>query len=199
MPPNPGLVYGERSSPRRVVVLQSNSMEPGPPDTTQSTDAGPGFHVRSYRDSDLNACRRLYVDGLLGGKLAENDTGLDIADIDSTYMRKPGNHFWVAQTTGGEVVGMIGVQHHDDGVGEIRRLRVCQKQRRRGIGSALVEAALQFCNEQGYLKVALDTFVDREPAIKLFDKFNFRHSKTKRVGEKEMLYFYLDLYQGRKK
>ena len=42
---------------------------------------------------------RLYREGLLGGKLAENDTGLDIDDIESAYM-KPGNHFWVAETTG---------------------------------------------------------------------------------------------------
>ena len=36
---------------------------------------------------------------------------------------------------------MIGVQHHEEGSGEIRRLRVAEGFRRRGIGSALVEAA----------------------------------------------------------
>jgi ribosomal protein S18 acetylase RimI-like enzyme len=175
------------------------SMLPIEPMSGKAADAGAGFSVRGFRESDLDACRLLYVDGLLGGKLAENDTGLDIADIESAYMQKSGSHFWVAQMDGGEVVGMIGVQQHEEGIGEIRRLRVGRKHRRRGIGSALVEAAVRFCNEKEYLKVTLDTFVDREPAIKLFDKFHFRHSKTKQVGEKEMLYFYLDLYQGEKK
>ena len=140
----------------------------------------------------------LYVEGLLGGKLADNDTGFDIDDIQSAYMSRQGSHFWIANFGDSEIVGMIGVQHHDDGVSEIRRLRVARNQRRRGIGSALVETAVRFCNERGYLKVTLDTFVDQEPAIKLFSKFHFHHSRTKRVGEKDMMYFYLDLYGGEK-
>ncbi len=151
--------------------------------------------VRSFQPSDLPACRSLYVDGLLGGKLAENDTGLDIDDIESAYMR-PGNHFWVAETPGGQIVGMIGVQHHDQGAGEIRRLRVRQDMRRRGIGTKLIEHAVKFCHDQQYLKVTLDTFVERDAAIRLFEKFRFRHSRTRSMAGKELMYFYLDLYTG---
>jgi ribosomal protein S18 acetylase RimI-like enzyme len=91
-------------------------------------------------------------------------------------------------------VGMVGVQHHEQGVGEIRRLRVKHDLRRRGIGSALMEVALKYCQDHGYLKITLDTFMEREPAIKLFEKFRFRHSRTRNVAGKELLYFYLDLY-----
>jgi ribosomal protein S18 acetylase RimI-like enzyme len=159
-----------------------------------STD--PDVQIRSFRPEDLSACRKLYVDGLLGGKLAENDSGLDIDDIERAYMRPPGNHFWVAEADGGDLVGMIGVQHYDEAVGEIRRLRVRQDYRRRGIGTRLVEAALKWCQTHNYLKVTLDTFMDREPAIKLFEKFHFKHSKTRSVNGKELLYFYLDIYGG---
>jgi ribosomal protein S18 acetylase RimI-like enzyme len=160
-------------------------------------DSTTPYIIRSFRPEDLPACTELYRDGLLGGKIAENDTGLDMDDIDSAYMANPGSHFWVAQLTDArpEVVGMIGVQQHEDSVGEIRRLRVRQDLRRRGIGSALIETALKFCRDRGYLKIALDTFVEREPAIKLFEKFHFRHSRTRSVGDKEVLHFYLDLYQ----
>jgi len=158
----------------------------------------PAFTIRSFAESDLPECRTLYSEGLLAGKLAENDTGFDIDDIVSAYM-KPGSHFWVAQMPDSQLVGMIGVQHHEDGIGEIRRLRVSQAHRRRGIGTALVEAAVRFCHYCHYLKVTLDTFVDREPAIKLFEKFRFHHSRSKKVGEKELMYFYLDLYQEEKK
>src|SRR2546423_968372 len=160
----------------------------------------PELTVRSFCSDDLPACKRLYVEGLLGGKLAENDSGLDIEDIESAYMKTPGNHLWVAEIVPvsdgkpGEIVGMIGVQHHESGVGEIRRLRVQADLRRRGIGTKLVEAALKFCHDQGYLKITLDTFIEREPAVKLFEKFRFRHSKTRVVSGKELLYFYLDLY-----
>jgi len=158
----------------------------------------PTITVRSFRLGDLPDCRRLYVEGLLGGKLAENDSGLDIEDIESAYMKMPGNHFWVADVSSngeaGEVVGMIGLQHHEAGAAEIRRLRVRSDMRRKGIGSKLMEAALKFCNEHGYIKITLDTFIEREPAVKLFEKFRFRHSRTRVVSGKELMYFYLDLY-----
>lgn len=156
-----------------------------------------GVSIRSFRPDDLDACRKLYVEGLLGGRLAENDTGLDIDDIQSAYMAE-GNHFWVAVSPAGEIIGMIGVQQHDEGVGEIRRLRVKSDQRRKGIGSKLIEAALKFCNDHNYLKITLDTFMDRDPAIKLFEKFHFRHSRTRELHGKELLYFYLDIYGAEK-
>jgi ribosomal protein S18 acetylase RimI-like enzyme len=158
------------------------------------------FRIRSYTPQDLASCRHLYVEGMIGGKLAENDTGLDIDDIEQAYMRPPGNHFWVAETTAvmdgksDEVVGMIGVQHHEEDVGEIRRLRVRHDMRRKGIGSALVEQALKFCQENNYLKITLDTFMEREPAIRLFEKFRFKHSRSRNVAGKDLMYFYLDLY-----
>jgi ribosomal protein S18 acetylase RimI-like enzyme len=164
------------------------------------TPADIPIRVRSFRAEDLPACRKLYVQGLLGGRLAENDSGLDIDDIEHAYMRTPGNHFWIAETIGNsdgqppQIVGMVGVQHHEQGVGEIRRLRVREDLRRRGIGSRLIETALNFCQEHNYLKIALDTFMEREPAIKLFEKFRFRHSRSRNVAGKELMYFYLDLY-----
>ncbi|HEX8524225.1 MAG TPA: GNAT family N-acetyltransferase [Tepidisphaeraceae bacterium] len=154
--------------------------------------------IRSFEPTDAEACAILYRAGLVEGQqIAENDTGLDIDDIHSAYMACEGSHFWVAETQDDNpsIVGMIGVQHHEDSVGEIRRLRVREGFRRRGIGSRLVETAVRFCKERNYLKIALDTFMEREPAIRLFEKFHFRHSRTRSVAGKEIMHFYLDLYQ----
>jgi ribosomal protein S18 acetylase RimI-like enzyme len=152
------------------------------------------FPIRSFTPCDAPACKALYLEGLIGGKIADNDTGYDIDDIEAAYMKYPGNHFWVAQTPEGQVVGTVGVQQHDEGVGEIRRLRVASAFRRRGIGAALVETALRFCQEKGYLKVKLDTFMDAKAAVQLFEKFRFNYEHTKMLGEKQLMYFYLDLY-----
>lgn len=154
-----------------------------------SHEPDPSITLRSFEPRDAEACRTLYHDG----RIAENDTGLDIDDIEAAYMNR-GNHFWVAVNASGEVVGMIGVQQHDAGVGEIRRLRVRRDHQRRGIGTRLVETAVKFCRDHNYLKVTLDTFIDREPAIRLFEKFHFRHSNSRELHGKELLYFYLDIY-----
>jgi ribosomal protein S18 acetylase RimI-like enzyme len=149
----------------------------------------PTITIRSFQACDAEACRLLYLEA----RIAENDTGLDIDDIAAAYMTR-GNHFWVALNSAGEIVGMIGVQQHDAGVGEIRRLRVRKDHRRRGIGTRLVETAVKFCRDNNLLKVTLDTFVDREPAMKLFEKFHFRHSMSKELHGKQLMYFYLDIY-----
>lgn len=130
----------------------------------------------------------------MGGCIAGNDTGYDIDHIQDVFLKCPGSHFWVAESPSGQVVGMIGVQHHDDGVGQIRRLRVRRDHQCRDIGAALLETAIQFCQEKNYLKLTLDTFVERDAAYSLFEKFGFRLDRTRSIGEKELAYFYLDLY-----
>jgi ribosomal protein S18 acetylase RimI-like enzyme len=152
--------------------------------------------IRGFRPADLPACRKLYVEGLLGGKLAENDTGLDIDDIESVYMNTPGNHFWVAELHNGQVVGMIGVQNHDREVGQVRRLRVDRDYRRRGIGKALIETAIRFCKENQYIKVAFDTFAERTTVVEMFQKLGFCHGGTRHYSGKDLMYFYMDLYAG---
>lgn len=154
-----------------------------------------GFVIRSFQPNDAAACKRLYQDGLIGGTLAENDIALDIDNIQRVYMESDGCHFWVACESVGTVVGMIGVQHYEPGVGEIRRLRVAKQARRRGIGSALIETALRFCFKQQYLKITLDTFVEPEPTIRLFEKFLFHYERSREIHGRRLMYFYLDLYR----
>jgi ribosomal protein S18 acetylase RimI-like enzyme len=150
--------------------------------------------IRSFRPEDHASCLSLYREGLMGGTLAANDTGLDMDDVALAYLSKPGSHFWVAQTPTGDVVGMIGVQQDEDGVAEIRRLRVRKDCRRRGIGSGLLETAIGFCRRNLFLKVKLDTYAENETTVQLFEKFQFRHSHARTVGERKLRYFYLDLY-----
>jgi ribosomal protein S18 acetylase RimI-like enzyme len=162
-------------------------------------DASSSYKVRSYTAPDRPAVLTLYEQGLLGGQLSENDTGFDIEDIQHAYMDAPGSHFWIAEDGSGSVVGMIGLQQHEPGTGEIRRLRVHSDHQRQGIGSRLLQTALEFCRAHGILKVTLDTFIDREPALRLFEKFHFRHERTRESQGKQTLFFYLDLYGSEKK
>jgi ribosomal protein S18 acetylase RimI-like enzyme len=151
-------------------------------------------NVRTYEPRDREVVRHLYHEGLIGGAIAPNDTGLDVEDVPGAYLATPSNHFWVAETNDRQIVGMIGVQSHRDGEAEIRRLRVRQDHRRRGIGARLLETAIKWCQDRGCLKVTLDTYMEREPALKLFEKFKFKHSRTRDISGKSLLYFYLDLY-----
>jgi ribosomal protein S18 acetylase RimI-like enzyme len=161
-----------------------------------STSNHPPVRLRAFAPGDAEVCRVLFREAALDGSYPADDDPQDIDDIGGYYLASPGSYFWVAENADGEVVGMIGVRRHEAGMGEIRRLRVRQDHRRRGIGSQLLEAAIDFCNQHGYLKIELDTYIDREPAIRLFQKFHFRHNRTRLVGNRERHYFYLDIYHA---
>jgi GNAT superfamily N-acetyltransferase len=152
--------------------------------------------IRSFRPGDEAGVRALFDEGRIGGAMADSDTALDVDCIEHAYMTSSGNHFWVAQASTGELVGMIGIQEHEAGAAEIRRLRVRPEYRGRGIGRQLLEAALQLCRDREVVKVTLDTFMKEELALKLFGKFHYHHDHTRHIQGRAVRYFYLDLYEA---
>lgn len=158
-----------------------------------AASATPPPLVRTFRPEDAAACRQLFVQGLLGRTGNANDVAIDVDDIDRWYLHQPGNHFWIAEV-GGVVVGMIGVQHHDEGTGEIRRLRVRDGSDALDIAQRLLSVAIDFCAQQQYLKVTLDTHLQNQPAIELFQKAGYKRTSSRTIEGHEVHYFYADLY-----
>jgi GNAT superfamily N-acetyltransferase len=162
-----------------------------------STDVDHGaVTIRSFRPGDEKGVCALFSQGRLGGAMADNDTALDVEDIEHAYMHAEGNHFWVAQAAGGELVGMIGLQEHEAGAAEIRRLRVRPDYRGRGIGKQLLNLALQRCREREVVKITLDTFMTQELALQLLGKFHYHLDHTRHIHGRALHYFYLDLYEA---
>lgn len=151
--------------------------------------------IRTARDEDLTALRELFQESIIEGLVGDNDTGADIDNLHEGYFADEGQSgFWVA-VYDNLVIGMIGVQKMAENSAEVRRLRVRNAYRRRGIGALLMERALAFCKRQGYLKVVLDVRIERGPAIALFEKFGFKHGRTREIGGRKLLDFYIDLYR----
>lgn len=151
--------------------------------------------IRPASEADLPALRDLFVHGMLEGQVPDNDTGADIDNLQEAYFSDDGaSGFWVAEYEG-DILGMVGVQQGGENVAEVRRLRVHPDYRRRGIGTRLMEQAITFCREKAYLKVILDTRIEREPAIRLFEKFGFTLSRTRDIRGRMLHDFYIDLYR----
>ena len=155
--------------------------------------------MRLAENSDQPALRELFREGLVEGLVGDNDTGADIDNLQEGYFSDDGQSgFWVADYNG-LVIGMVGVQKSGDSAAEVRRLRVRGTFRRHGIGTLLMEKALAFCRHHGYLKIVLDVRIERGPAISLFEKFGFAHTRTREIDNRKLLDFYLDLYRDPKK
>jgi len=156
------------------------------------------IHIRGAQERDLPAIRDLFLASVLEGQLRSNDEGADIEHLGRTYLAQPTSGFWVA-CEGDRVVGMIGVLRIGDHTADIRRLRVHEDFRRRGIGRMLTEHAIGFCRRHGYLKIVLDVRAERAPALALFTRSGFTLARTKEVNGYRTFDFYLDLYSDKER
>lgn len=139
---------------------------------------------------------RLFEDGRVEGQIKDGDTDDDLRDLSTHYFTEEddGGAFWVAEIDQ-RLIGMVGVRKLGDSAAEVRRLRVDADYRRRGVGTRLMELALTFCQEHGYLKIVLDVRIERAPAIAMFEKFGFKLSRTRDAEGRKLLDFYMDLYR----
>lgn len=74
--------------------------------------------------------------------------------------------------TGGQVIGMIHIEASRHGFGEFGML-VDRTWRGRGVGSALIQAAVTWAREHGLHKLCLEVFAQNEAAIALYRKCGF--------------------------
>lgn len=159
------------------------------------------YTIRGAIELDQPVVVHLYEGGLLAGQNDAEDPAADVRDIRRSYLAEDGcSALWVVESPATEsehprIVGMIGVRGMGEHLAEIKRLRVDPAHRGNGLGSRLLETALAFCHDKGYLKVRLDTRMERDRAIALFKRHGFVLNRTKEVAGKEHLEFYLDLYR----
>jgi ribosomal protein S18 acetylase RimI-like enzyme len=129
-----------------------------------------GFEVRRARPEDARPTAELFAD------VSEERDGIASeppVDVDARAARFEGvvDDTFVA-VAGGELVATLHVQRHWFGVGEIGML-VAKPWRGRGVGSALLAAAIEKARDDGLHKLALEVFAHNDAGIALYRKFGF--------------------------
>lgn len=85
---------------------------------------------------------------------------------------------------GGRIIGAGGVQVIAD-EGNITNVVVDESARRRGVGSALVEAIKTHCADKGAKKIYLEVWVNNTAAIELYEKQGFERAYARKNYYKE--------------
>lgn len=107
-----------------------------------------------------------------------------MADIQTNFSDNQANGFWVAEMEvngKSKVAGLLAVVKSDGwdaGVDDALSLEVFQlvvsfNQRRKGLGTQLVETAVEFCKEQGLSRVIVEISSVQTAAVSLFRKRGF--------------------------
>ncbi len=126
------------------------------------------FVVRPARDEDRRAA------ALVHAAVAEERTGIGAeppVDVDrrAASFEIDGSF---AALAGEELVGWLHIDATGFGYGELGML-VAREWRGRGVGSALLEAAIAWARGRGLHKLSLTVFAHNEPAIALYRKYGF--------------------------
>jgi ribosomal protein S18 acetylase RimI-like enzyme len=134
--------------------------------------------IRDYQESDYNACRALF------GELAQHDA--DIYEDPSIAGDDPGRGFdkylgrgdrcgsWVAESNG-QVVGFTGLIDTvgEEGVADIDPVVVSADYRGEGIGSRLVQHAVEEAKKKRFRFLTIRPVVRNERAFDLYVRLGF--------------------------
>jgi putative acetyltransferase len=132
----------------------------------------PPAHLRPFAPGDQAAARALILAGLREhwGWLDPN-LNPDLDDIAASYLAT-GHVFFVAEN--GQTLVGTGALIIDGDSGQIVRVAVHPRWRRRGIGRALVTALLDVAGMRGLVRVWMETNDDWRDAISLYQRCGFR-------------------------
>jgi RimJ/RimL family protein N-acetyltransferase len=127
-----------------------------------------GFEIRPAVEDDQVSLATLFA------KVAEERDGI-ATEPPVNIERRAAN--WILEGTvvavaGGAIVGSLNVVQSRFGFGEIGMV-VARDWRGRGVGTALLAAAIEWARRQGLHKLSLDVFVHNTAARALYTKFGF--------------------------
>ena len=138
--------------------------------------------IRTYQARDHDQVWALHLEGVRDSRAQYPDVDNsgyedDLRNIDRDYLC-PGSNFWVAEADG-RLIGMVAAQRIDDCTARLRRMRVTRDWRRKGLATCLLNSVEEFCREQGYTRLILDTTEQQTAAHRLYEGAAFV-----RVGER---------------
>ncbi|XP_044145100.1 N-acetyltransferase 8-like [Bufo gargarizans] len=106
----------------------------------------------------------------------------DMLDINKYYLQRDGYCFWVAESTGGEVIGTVAALPSSDPGGEkhleLKRLSVAKHHRGKGIGKVLCRTLIDFARKRGCEAVVLSTTLPQRNATIMYEKLGFRQTHS---------------------
>jgi ribosomal protein S18 acetylase RimI-like enzyme len=153
------------------------------------------LRVRRYEARDNEQVWALHWEGVLGTTrdypVVDPKYDDDLTRLEEEYLGE-GSNFWVAEGSDG-LVGMAAVRRIDERTGRLRRMRVTEAWRRRGVAAALLAQAIAFCRSCGYTRLILDTTEHQTAAQRMYERAGFNKTGERSLGSFVVYDYVLEL------
>jgi ribosomal protein S18 acetylase RimI-like enzyme len=137
------------------------------------------FTVRPAQASDTRAMAELFAAVAAERTGIATEPPVDVGERAAQFARTLAGS--VVAVAGGQVIGLLHVEASRHGFGDVGML-VDRGWRGRGVGSALVQAAIAAAREAGLHKLSLEVFAHNTAAIALYRRCGFV-PEGRRVGQ----------------
>lgn len=128
-----------------------------------------------YEDRYADDFRRLNLEWLDKYHLTE-EYDLVVLDDPRGKVLDSGGVIYLAKA-GDEIVGSAGLMKEHEGVYELVKMAVTEQWQGKGISKLLLDKCLAFAREHGFKMVTLYSNSQLQRAIKMYEKYGFRHVK----------------------
>lgn len=97
----------------------------------------------------------------------------EIENIDREEYKKNGGNFWIVLDKNKDVIGTIGLENMNNGVGVLKTMYVHKDYRGCKISQSLIHKLINFALENNYRKLQLGTYKKLERAVNFYKKNDF--------------------------
>jgi GNAT superfamily N-acetyltransferase len=121
----------------------------------------------------------------LHGLIYAREYGLDttfepyVAEPLAQCVRTGSGRIWIAEDETGHMLGSVAMVDVGEHVGQLRWFLLVPEARGIGLGRRLLETALTYARNCGFLRVFLWSFADLVDARRLYERAGFRVSETR--------------------
>jgi RimJ/RimL family protein N-acetyltransferase len=153
--------------------------------------SSPPFALRQAQEEDFDRWVALYEAVASEGKWIGGEAPVDRDAMREGFLNRlaqaPDRAAMLVAEANGDMVGNLGIENHG-GVADLGMM-VALDWRGRGVGSALMDAAMQWAEQAGAHKVVLQVWPHNEAALALYERFGFvqegrlRRHYRRRSGE----------------
>ena len=135
------------------------------------------MEIIDYSDKYQPGFKKINLEWLDHYHLTESHDLMALDDPRGTIINR-GGYIWLAKE-GEEIVGSAALMKEHDGVYELAKMAVIEKMRGRGISKILITCCINKAKEIGAKRLTLFSNHQLLTAIKLYEKFGFRHVEVK--------------------